>query len=333
MINYKREYAVLKFTELKNEIADGKVQSVYLLEGEDVFFKKRVVELIKNKFVTEPTLNYATFEGNSFAMGELTASLFAYPFMSEKRLTVLNEHNFSKDELKGELKEFLDNPPSSSVFIINDALKGAELLKKYPSVTVVDCSKADSGIIVRWIKAECGNASVKIEAETAKNICDYCLADMTRIENETKKLISYVGEGGTITKADVDGLVTRDTEYKIYEMTDYIGRRKFDQAIAIINDMLSKGETPQRLIISVYNYFRRLLHVAISNKTPVELANFLGIKEFAVKKAKEQARMFMTRDLKRAVDMLVDADYKIKNGSIDQNSSLWLSVFKIMIGE
>ena len=60
-------------------------------------------------------------------------------------------------------------------------------------------------------------------------------------------------------------MVARDTEYKVYEMTDYIAKRKFDMALTVIKDMMSKGETAQRILTAVYNYYRRLLHCAISN--------------------------------------------------------------------
>lgn len=322
----------MKFTDFKNELANGKSYSIYLLEGTDAFFKKRAVELLKNKFVTEPTLNYTSFDGNSFTISELVSSLKAYPFMSEKRLTLVTDHNFTKDELKGELKEFLDNPPTDSLFVVS-VTKSQDSLKKFSSVCVVNCDKADSNTIVKWIKAECAKSGVEIQAETANLICEYCLSDMTRIETETLKLISYVGSGKTIEKADVDGLVARETEYKIYEMTDYIGKKKFDLALSVINDMLSKGETSQRLIVSIYNYFRRLLHVAISNKTTSELASLIGVMEYAVKKSKEQAKMFKIRSLKKAVDMLADTDYAIKSGRADQNEGMWLAVFKIMTGE
>ena len=154
---------------------------------------------------------------------------------------------------------------------------------------------------------------------------------MTRIETETKKLVAYVGEGGVIQKSSLSEMVARDTEYKIYEMTDYIGKKKFDLALTVIKDMMSKGETPQRILVSVYNYFRRLLHASISGKTAGELAVVFGVKEFAAKKTIEQASMFKKRSLKNAVDMLTELDYKIKSGKIDALDGLWLSIFKIMM--
>ena len=56
----------------------------------------------------------------------------------------------------------------------------------------------------------------------------------------------------------------------------------------------------------------------------------LGVKEFAASKTIQQSKMFKKRSLKKAVDLLVDSDFKIKSGLIDADEQMWLSVFAIM---
>ena len=84
------------------------------------------------------------------------------------------------------------------------------------------------------------------------------------------------------------------------------------------------------IISSIYNYFRRLLHTAISGKSTEELAKFFNVKEYAVTKLISQSKMFKKKELKRAVDYLVDADYKIKSGKMNDFEAMWLVVFKIL---
>ena len=321
----------MKFTEFKNGLADGKSFAVYLFEGEDAYFRERGMLLLKNQYVSEPDLNFVTLDGG-FGAGELISSLEGYPFMSEKRMTVVREFYPKQDFFKSGLKAYLEDPFSQSILaILNE--KPCDALKKFGSVCVVDCAKADTALLVKWIKAECARCDVTIQAETAKVLSEYCLSDMTRIETETAKLIAYVGAGQEITKNDVDTMVARETESKIYEMTDYIGKKQFDKALSVIKEMLFKGETEQRLIISIYNYYRRLLHASISDLTAEELAKVFGVKEFAIRKTKEQAAMFKKRALKSAVDALADADYRIKSGLADADDMMFLTIFKIMIGE
>ena len=318
----------MKYVEFKNGLENGQTFSAYLFEGEDAFFRERGLNLLKSKFVSNPELNFTVLEPDC-ENDELISSLSAYPFMSEKRLVVIREYYPKQDALKKGLTKYMESPADFSVLaIINE--KPCEPLKKISGINFVDCNRADASVLVRWIKAECSNNGVNIQAETAKQIADYCLSDMTRIENETKKLCSYIGSGGEITAQAVDLMVARDTEYKVYEMTDYIAKKKFDLALTVIKDMMGKGETPQRILTAVYNYYRRLLHSAISDMEVTELAQVFGIKEFAAKKTKEQASLFKKRALKSAVDALTDADFKIKSGLIDADEVTWITIFKIM---
>ena len=319
----------MKFTQLKNSLNDGESSSIYLLEGEDDYFKNKSLKLIIDKFLSEPTFNYAEFDGNGLDMSALTASLSALPLMSEKRITAVKNFYPTKDVLRGDFKNFLENPPSDEILIISND-KASESLKKFTSVTVVDCGKEDASVLSRWVIGECGKNSVTTDRQTAALICEYCLCDMTRIETETEKLIDYAGKGGVITAETVELLVNRDNEYKIYEMTDCIGKRRNSAAIEIIKEMLSKGETAQRITVSIYNYFRRLLHIAISDKSDKELSELFGVKEYAVKKTREQAKMFRKKSLKFAVDFLSDSDYKVKSGVTDADENMWLSFFEIV---
>ena len=318
----------MKYGEFKNGLENGQTFSVYLFEGEDTFFRERGLNLLKNKFVDNPELNFTALASDC-DNEEMISSLSAYPFMSAKRLVVVREFYPKQEFIKKGLGDYLENPSDFTLFVVINE-RPCETLKKFPSVCVVDCNRADASLLVRWIKAECASSNVSIEAETAKVIVDYCLSDMTRIENETKKLCAFVGENGSITKDDVDVMVSRDAEYKIYEMTDYIAKRKFDLALSVIKDMLSKGETSQRILTAIYNYFRRLFHSAISDLNTAELAKVFGVKDFAIKKTKEQASMFKKRNLKSAVDALTDADFKIKSGLADADERMWLTIFKIM---
>lgn len=318
----------MKYTEFKKITQEGKEFSTYVLAGEDAYFRERGLALIKKTFLSEPSLNLANFNGDA-DVGEIVVSLNSYPFMSKKRVTVVREFYPKQEALKGGLKEYFSTPSTHSVLIIINQ-KSHDVFKKFESVCEVDCGKAETPLLVKWIQAEVKKFNVIVSYQVANLLVEFCLSDMSRIEKETYKLIDYVGVGNEITEIDVKNLVAKDNEYKIYEMTDYISRKQFDLALSVIDDMGSKGEPPQRILTAVYNYYRRLLHSAISGKTHLELAKSFGIKEYPAKKLKEQAEKFKKRSLKSAVDLLEDTDYRIKSGLIEADRAMWLAVFKIM---
>ena len=53
------------YTEFKNQMEGGATFSVYLFEGEDVFFRERGLKLLINKFVENPELNLVTLDADA----------------------------------------------------------------------------------------------------------------------------------------------------------------------------------------------------------------------------------------------------------------------------
>lgn len=318
----------MKYVEFKNGLNNGQEFAIYLFEGEDAFFRESGVSLLKEKFITEPELNLVNMDSDCSAE-QLVSSLEGYPFMSKKRMTLVREFYPKQDFFTKHFKEYLEKPFLESILVVVNE-KTCDTLKKISNVCLVECGKADISLLIKWVKARCSMSSVNIDAETAKTLAEFCLSDMTRIKSETDKLISFVGNGGTITLNDVKAMVEQDTEYKIYELTDCVAKKNFLSALTIIKDMTNKGEPAQRLLSYIYNYFRRLLHVAISEMTDSEIAKAFGVKEYAVTKMKQQAKLFKKRALKNAVDVLSDADYKIKSGFADGEDYPYLTIFKIM---
>lgn len=316
----------MKFADFKRGLESGELYGVYLFEGEETFFSSRGLSLLKRKFLSEESLNFASFSGEDEE--GIIASAYMLPFMSEKRITCAYEF-YPNGQTLNRLSDFINSPDSGLLIVINT--KECKALKR-DGVACIECQKATKYDVSRWIKAECARFSVKAEG-AAELLAEYCKCDMNRVEKETAKLIAYVGDGGTITDDVIKELVVKDAEYEIYKMTDYIAKRKFDDAIRVVNDMLVKGETPVRLISSIYRYFRRLLHVKISDMDDETLMKALSFSPYPFKLAKEQAKSFSSKALKRAVDLLFDSETEVKNGNVSADDRLFISVFKIMTGD
>lgn len=318
----------MNYSDFKNGLENGKVFPIYLFEGDDAFFRERALVLLKNKYLNEPQLNLAVFEGDKLSVSDVLSSLNAYPFMSEKRITVVREYYPKASDLKA-FKDYFEKPVEQSILIfVNE--KTSETLKKAEGVTKVDCNHSDASTIARYVKAKSARAGVEIDLQTAKTLAEYCRCDMTRIEGESEKLICYALDKKKIELSDVEMLTVKDVEFKVFKMTEYVAKGNFDLALTVIYDMLGKGETMQRIMVSVYNYFRKLLHIAISDKTNSELAKLLGSSEDSVRITREQAKAFKKKSLKNAVDVLADTDYLIKSGKVDAEDKIWRDIFTIM---
>ena len=324
----------MKFTQLKGAIARGEIQSIYLLEGEDAFFRTRARTLIEQAVLSQPELNSSSFEGGALkgnGIDHLLAAVTALPFLSDRRVVFVRDWYPTASDLKQkQLANYFASPEPLSVLIISNEKK-CDPLKKLQSVTVVDCAHGDLSVLTAWVKNETVVAGVTVTETAARTLCEFCLLDMTRIFTETQKLILYAKDKGQITVEDVKLLVVPDSEYKVYEMTEHVAAKRYDDACRVMAELTSKNESKQKMFVSLYSHFRRLLHVSLSTDSDGKLAEVLGVKEYAIKVARRQAQKFSKKSLKAAVDKLTELDVGFKTGKLTIESALQLAVFGLMV--
>ena len=93
-------------------------------------------------------------------------------------------------------------------------------------------------------------------------------------------------------------------------------------AFLLVDAMLKNKEQPVSIISAISNHFRRLFFIARSQFNSLDLAEMLNIKEFAVKKYKEQINNFSVKQLKSIFDLTVKVEFKCKSGQMDGKSAL-----------
>ena len=148
---------------------------------------------------------------------------------------------------------------------------------------------------------------------------------MQDLINEIRKLIEYVGEGGTINKADIDLLCTKQTQAIIFNLTDYLGKKQIKLALEELNNLLYNKEPIQKILITLYNHFKKLYFTKIAERYKLDIAKALNLKPnqlFLVNKYKMQTQKFSEQELRKIIQQLEDVDYQYKIGLIDLNIGL-----------
>lgn len=316
----------MKFTELKNSLKEGALP-VYLLQGEDAYFRLKGEELIKAQFLQLPELNYSVFEGEDLkgsAINSLVVSLKNYPFMAEKRIVKVSEFYPSESDFNAYLSPLLENfPPTAVLIIVNsdsNGKKGVDLKRK-KNITFIDCGKAEPETVARWVYISFKNSGLKCSAAVSENLAAYCMYNMSRVAVEVQKLIDYKG-CGEITEEDVDLLVYKEADYRIYEMTNAVARKDFTKYCIISNDFKSKNFDEISILNGLFSYFKNLLSSLVSPLSDARFAEEAGMKEYAVKKNREQAAMIGEDKLKIYVNYLYTSVSDVKNGFITPAAAL-----------
>ena len=114
---------------------------------------------------------------------------------------------------------------------------------------------------------------------------------------------------GNIKKEDIDKLCIKQLDSVIFDLTDSLGKKDISKALEVLNNLLYTKEPIQRILITLYNHFKKLYIVKLSERFHKDLATSMNLKPnqmFLTTKYKTQARYFETKELRRILDELIN---------------------------
>lgn len=308
---------------LKKRLSEG-LARVYVVEGDDYYLFDKAFLMIKNACgITLDDFNINVFDEESFSTDKLFAATELLPIIDEKRLVVIKGGKLSEGDKK-RTTEILLHIPKTTVVVVLDYNKNFEFLKK--DFVLVDANRMDKELVKKLITAYLARLSKKIDADAMDELIESCNGYLTRIMNELNKLVCFDLDSENITKESVDKLVNKDIEFSVFELTEALSKKDGDKAIRLLKLM----EKDQGVFALISNQFRRLFYASISDLTNAELAGLLGVKEFAIMKARQLAKGFSKAQLKKICSLLEEMDYAVKSGAMLQTNALYLLVFNIL---
>ncbi len=308
---------------LKKRLASG-IASVYVVEGDDFYLFDRAFLMIKQACqITMDDFNITNFDSENFSIDALFASTEQLPMIDPKRLVVIRGGKI-KEADKKKITEILLKIPKTTTVLVLDYSKTFEFLKK--DFVSVDASRMDTETVKKIVVATLAKSGKTIASDALMGLIDSCNGYLTRIMSELNKLVCYDLDSNQISLAMVEKLVTKDVEYSVFALTEALAKKNGDKALTILKQV----EKEDGIFALISNQFRRLFYVSISDYSTSELAQMLGVKEYAITKAKELARGFSKAQLKKICSQLEEIDYCVKSGLILQTNALYLLVFYII---
>ncbi len=317
----------MKFAELKKSLKSN-IESCYLLKGDDSFLIDRSYSLIYDALnMTMDDLNVNKFEeAVDFEM--VIKALNTMPVFTEHRLVYvrLSAKDFKNEKL---LKDYFENANPTSVLVVNEGQE--DLMKTLAKeFTLVDCNRLSKDLIFPFVASELKKYNKTITKEACEKMCDFTNNDLSKIVNELVKLVGYIGDRPQIEADDIDNMVTKSTEFQIFELTEALARKNSKKVYEILDVLKSRKDEFRTLHALIYKHFRRLFFVSISRENRADLAKMLGVQEYAITKSQEQAKLFSKRQLKEINDICIQLDYDLKNSNTNINSAIDFLVLKIL---
>lgn len=298
-----------------------KIETCYLVQGEDVLLYDKALEMIKKAMDLQlEDFNFNIFDDDNFNGDLVIDTCETLPMGSEKKVVLLKNISNANENFKKKLKDYLKNPLQSTCLVIFDFFNKFDFLISEK----ISAKRLDDQSLKEIVIAELKKNEKTITDGACQKLIEACCNYYSLIKNELEKLISC--DDFEITEKTIDALVCKQTEFTVFELTDALSKRDADRAVSLLNLMPKDTKT----FSLVLNHFRRLFFVAVAEGTEKELADLLGVKEYAVIVAKRLSKNFSKLQLKNIYEMTSDVDFYIKNGQMQVENALFYLVFGIL---
>lgn len=317
--------------------------SVKLLYGEETYLLETKLKRIKKDFgELVKGINYIQLDETN--VKELISDIETPAFGYENKLIIARNTGLFKKEKKNargadvalndlmlKIAQYIDE----NISLINEAVElvfveeSAEKNTLYKTIEkngeVTEFAPLKLPQLIQNIQKICAAYKVKIDNETTKYFVELCGANMQDLINEIRKLIEYVGENATITKKDIDLLCIKQIDSVIFDLTDNLGKKNTKKAIEVLNNLLYEKEPIQKILITLYNHFKKLYIVKIAEEYRKDLATSMKLKPnqlFLTTKYKMQASYFSKEEIENIMEEFINLDANYKVGLIDINIGL-----------
>lgn len=298
-----------------------KIESCYLVQGEDVLLYDKALELIKKRVNLElEEFNLQVFDDDSFNGDAVIDACEMLPMGSDKKIVLLKNVTKFDKSFQQKLKDYLKSPVESTVLVIFDFFNKFDFIISEK----INAKRLDDASLKDIIAAELAAHDKTITADAAQQLIEMCCNYYSLIKNELEKLVAC--DDFQITIKTVNNLVSKETEFTVFELTDALSKKDAQKAV----ELLSLMDKDTKTFSLVLNHFRRLFFVSISGMSDKEIADIMGVKEYAISKARTLSKNFTKLQLKNIYEMLNDVDFYIKNGQMQIENALYYLIFGIL---
>lgn len=308
--------------KIKASIKNKNFDHLYLFLGEEVFLTDFYIQSVKKTLLKEDSFDFIVFDSEDISA--LQEAVEGVPMLNEHKVVVVRGQDLTAELKPAEvefLTELLDNVPNSTCLIFSSVTvkKNTKLYKVLQDkCTVCQFERQKPAEIVRWLVNVAKTNDMLLDRDTAALLLEYAGSDMTTLKTELDKLFSYCVDTKIITSKDVEDIVIRTVDAKIYYLLDAVFGGDSEKAFMLLQELKIENEKPIYINASIMGTLRSLIEHAYLQKegrSAAAITDKLRLRPIQAKKNTAYLKRIDVTFLENMLKRCVDLDMQMKRGA------------------
>ena len=211
-------------------------------------------------------------------------------------------------------------PPELTVVLIARAKAPAKLAKavKAAKGEIHEFEAPKARDMPRLLVGEARALGFALEPAAARMLVDRMGANPVRLRNELGRLALWAGDGGQVTAADLDAMVSDTSEAAVWALSDALLERDPAKAGRLAEQLISQGENVTGLVYGLASRLRKACTAAAQleeGMPPKQVEAGLGMHPYAAKQLVARLSRTSLDDLHEATIALADLEVWCRGGA------------------
>ncbi len=334
----------MEIRELDRQIQSKTLGTLYFFWGEEQFLMENKIRSMK-KALLEPDfedLNFSCLDDKKLSLSRLNEELMSVPVMSDKRMVVVkNSGIFNNAKLADYKKvcEMLADLPEYLCVVFCEAgfdkkkEKNLDPIRQNCSIVKFDFLSPVQ--LERWLDKMFSEKGKSILPRDISSIIKRCGTSMAPLFNEANKLISFVGDREKITADDVEAVVSKSIETRIFDVIDNIAAGRSQGVFDELAALRASGENPSTIFSLLSGRVGELLMVkqlCFDKLSAEKIAAYFEPKRpvFVVNKLVESSKNFSEEFLVKMTLSAPEYTALVRSGRLDKWAAVEMYASKLL---
>lgn len=299
---------------------------ITLLYGENDFALKQYLQEIVTSFKDKTAIE--KLDGSQIDLRDLPSLLAGATLFSNKRLIIIYDGSANKD-LWAKLADYTEQvrqPADGDTHLIlveiapDKRTRTFKLLQK--NADVREFKNINEAEAITWLIGESKKLEMQLDRSLAEKIVARSGVDQWKLHFGLQKLV-YVDE---INPETIEQQIETLPQANVFELIDASLNRSPDKVRKLVETAASQ-EDPYFFFGLFSSQMFQLVALAVSSRTPAEVAADLGVHPYPLQKLSGLARKLSTSEAKRIANILGECDDMLKRSGAEP----WLVLEQALI--
>ena len=329
--------------ELKAAIKAKSLSRLYIFHGEETFLLRHYLDQLRKLLTDELTesFNYNRFNSENFELQTFVDAVESFPMMAETTMVQVDEVDLFKlpEAERNKIAEVLADIPEycTVVFTYETVVwKPDKRLKKLwesidNNALIVEFAKQDQRDLIAWVQRHFASRKKSITNDLCAYLIDITGGTMTALAGEIGKICAYSG-ADHICRADIDAVTEPVMDAVVFQMTDLLSHGNYGGALQKLQTLLKMQQEPIAILGAIGSNFRRIATARTlldHGSQSGELMKLCSMGDYPARKTMETARRFTPEFCRKASNLVLETDYKMKTSFDEQERLLELLIIQL----